>query len=59
MDQGVTVTFKSYYLQKMFVQLDTADSENQFSVKDFWMNFNIKKQLTTLEMHGQKCHSLA
>lgn len=45
MDQGVTATFKSYYLRKTLVQLvkDTTDGKDQLSVKDFWKKFNIKK----------------
>jgi hypothetical protein len=45
MDQGVTATFKSYYLWKTLVQLvkDTTDGKDQLSMKDIWKNFNIKK----------------
>jgi hypothetical protein len=59
MDQGVIATFKSY-LRRTFIQMvtDTA-GEDKISVKDFWKNLTLKKRLTTLEMHGQKFHSLA
>jgi hypothetical protein len=56
MDQGTTAIFKSCYVWKTFDHpVKDIDGEDQFSVEDFWTNFNIKRRLTTLEMHGQKC----
>jgi hypothetical protein len=40
---------KSYYLLKTFIQLGKdTDSEDQFLVKDFCRNFNIKKVIDNI-----------
>jgi hypothetical protein len=49
MDQGVIATFKSYYLQRTFIQMvKNRAGEDKISVKDFWKNFNIKKAIDNI-----------
>jgi hypothetical protein len=59
MGQGVIATFESYYLQKIFIHLVGTHlmAQTNFLWKISGGILTLKRRLTTLEMHRQKCHS--